>query len=403
MKASWKSWLSSLVPGIITVAVVFGPSKVTIASKLGAKYGSSMLWIIVVAIFFMAVYTNMAARIGFATRESLIATIRNKWGGGISAFIGLGIFLVCTSFQIGNAVGAGIAIGEFTHTSSTLWSMIISLLAVALLFARSFYALLSKLMIGIVLLMLLSFLLTCIISHPVPVEIVKGFVPHLEKGSDGLLIAFVASTFSLVAAFYQSYLVQQRKLSESGQDRQSVKERSLTGMLILGIMSAAVMLSAAAVLHPRGIELQSAKDMGRALEPLFGLRASQLFLLGLFASSFSAMMGNSVLGGTIFSDAMKWGYNMDKPRVKLCIAVIILLGAILASVFGDMPLQLIVFAQGITILIVPLIGFALLKISGDTGLMGQWKNNLFQQWTARAGLLFVLILAALNVYNLFFK
>jgi Mn2+/Fe2+ NRAMP family transporter len=345
----------------------------------------------------------MAARIGMATQKSLLTTIREKWGNAGAGLIGLGVFAVCTSFQIGNAVGAGIAIGELTHTASKPWSIVISLIAIALLFARRFYALLSKVMIGIVLLMLFSFLVTCMVSHPSFTEIITGFKPGIPPGSDTLVIAFVASTFSLVAAFYQSYLVQQRAAALSNEARLAMKDRSLTGMLMLGIMSAAVMLCAAAVLHPRGIAVQSAKDMGKALEPLFGLRAAQLFLLGLFASSFSALVGNSVLGGTIFSDAVQWGYSMDQKRVKGCIAVIIALGAILAYSFGAMPLQMIVFAQGITILIVPVIGLALLLISNDGAVMGKWKNNAFQTISACAGLLLILVLAGINIKTLFFK
>lgn len=64
---SLKKWLRSLGPGIITAALVFGPSKMTITSKLGAEYGYSLLWIVAVAIFFMAIFTAMSARIGLAT------------------------------------------------------------------------------------------------------------------------------------------------------------------------------------------------------------------------------------------------------------------------------------------------------------------------------------------------
>ncbi|RZM00816.1 MAG: divalent metal cation transporter, partial [Pedobacter sp.] len=46
-------WLQALGPGIITAALVFGPSKITISSKLGAEFGFSQLWIVVVTILFM--------------------------------------------------------------------------------------------------------------------------------------------------------------------------------------------------------------------------------------------------------------------------------------------------------------------------------------------------------------
>jgi Mn2+/Fe2+ NRAMP family transporter len=49
--SAFKRWIVSLGPGIITAAVVFGPSKITITSKMGAAYGYSLLWIVVIAIF----------------------------------------------------------------------------------------------------------------------------------------------------------------------------------------------------------------------------------------------------------------------------------------------------------------------------------------------------------------
>lgn len=403
MKEKLKSWFASLVPGIITVAVVFGPSKVTITSKLGAQYGGALLWIIIVAIFFMIIYTNMSARIGLATDKSILATIREKWGAKVSGIIGVGVLLVTTSFQIGNAVGAGISVGEFTHTSNNIWIVVTSLIAISLLFAKKFYQLLSKLMIGVVLLMLFSFLITLFLSHPSGSEIIQGFRPTIPKGSEGLVIAFVASCFSLVGAFYQSYLVQQRTTNMSKEDRVKVKDRSSTGMIILGVMSAAVMLCAASVLHPRGIIVQSAKDMGLALEPLFGKSASRLFLIGLFGSSFSTLVGNAVLGGSIFSDAISGQRSMDSMKVKIYIASIIAVGAILALLFGSMPLQMIVFAQSITIMIVPIIAIAMILLSNDEAIMGGLKNSRFQNVAALLGLALVLLLATLNVKTLFFS
>src|SRR5665213_1001812 len=76
----FKTWSRVLGPGIITAALVFGPSKITITSKMGAEYGYSLLWVVAVAIFFMMVFTSMSARIGMATSKSLLQTIREKWG-----------------------------------------------------------------------------------------------------------------------------------------------------------------------------------------------------------------------------------------------------------------------------------------------------------------------------------
>jgi len=64
-----------------------------------------MIWVVAVAIFFMIVFTNMGARIGLANSDSLLNNIGGKWGKKISAIIGIGIFLVATSFQAGTLPG----------------------------------------------------------------------------------------------------------------------------------------------------------------------------------------------------------------------------------------------------------------------------------------------------------
>src|SRR5690625_7844973 len=77
-------WYSYLGPGFIMAAIVFGPGSLTIASRLGAGYGYSLLWIIVIATFFMVIFVDMAIRIGLATKSSFISTIITNRGKRVS-------------------------------------------------------------------------------------------------------------------------------------------------------------------------------------------------------------------------------------------------------------------------------------------------------------------------------
>src|SRR5690606_20081902 len=116
-----KRLLNILGAGIITTALVFGPSKMTITSNIGADYEYSLLWVVLVALFFMGIYTAMCSRIGVVHDKSLLTLIKERFGKGIGAAIGVGIFLVATSFQAGNGIGVGIAIGEATGTPMYVW------------------------------------------------------------------------------------------------------------------------------------------------------------------------------------------------------------------------------------------------------------------------------------------
>ena len=396
-----KNWFRSLGPGLITAALVFGPSKMTITSKLGAEYGYALLWIIVVAIFFMIVFTSMAARIGLATNQSLLLSIRQKFGRPYAIGVGVGVFLVCTSFQAGNAIGVGIAIGEMTHTSPVPWNIVFTLLGIGLLFFRTFYNVLAKVMIWLIGVMLLAFITTLLMVKPQANEVITGLTPAIPTGSLILVIAFMASCVSIVGAFYQSYLVQERR--RISKDLSQTNNGSVTGIIILGIMSAIVLICAATVLHPRGIKLASASDMSKALEPMFGSYASVIFLTGLFGAAFSSIIGNATVGGTLLGDALGYGSQLNSKRIKYLIATVMLIGTVIAIIFGKLPLNLIVFAQSITIFIVPFIGIVMYLIANDEKLMGAMKNSITTRLIAGLGLLMIIALALINGKDLFFK
>lgn len=398
------NWIHAIGPGLIVGALVFGPSKLTITSKMGANFGYDLLWVITIAIFFMAVYTIIAERIGLATDKTLLTLIGEKWGKKFATVVGVGIFLVCTSFQTGNSVGVGIAIGELTNTSNNIWIVLFNLVGIALLFFRNFYKVLEKVMIFLIAMMLLAFLITLFEVSPSLNKVITGFViPKVPSGSMGLIIAFMASCFSIVGAFYTSYLVQERKKINGDSDEKISRNSSLTGIIVLGVLSAILMICAAAILQPLGIEVSTATDMSLALRPAFGEAASSVFLIGLFAAGFSSIVGNATIGGSLMSDALGFGSSFSSNKTKTLIAIVMIIGAIIALLFGSAPLELIVFAQSITIFIVPVIGIALFLIAKDKEIMKTNRIGSFLRISGFIGLCVIIVLAIFNFYDIFLK
>ncbi|MEO5600078.1 MAG: Nramp family divalent metal transporter [Cyclobacteriaceae bacterium] len=396
----FRDWLGVLGPGMITAALVFGPSKITITSKLGAEYGFELLWIIVVAIFFMVVFTAMSSRIGMATDQSFLTLVKMKWGKPAAVATGVGVFLVSASFQSGNSIGVGISIAELSNTSPVPWIIAFNLFGISLLFFRSFYKILEQIMIALIIIMLVAFMVTLFLSNPPIVALSGGLVPSVPSGSLGLIIAFMASCFSIVGACYQSYLMQERRrIHPAGKQSSS---DSFPGILILGIMSAIVLICAAAVLHPKNLPVNSGSDMARVLEPLFGNYASAFFLIGLFGAAFSSLIGNASLGGTLMSDAFGYGSSFNSKVVRSLMALIMIIGATIAIIFGSLPIQLMIFAQSITIFVVPFIGIALYLIANDAGIMGALKNSPRTNIFAGLGLVVLIGLAIKNIQSLFF-
>lgn len=400
MKMTLAARIQKLGPGLITAALIFGPGSLTVTTKLGAGFGFKLLWVIPLLIIFMIAYTRLASKMGLSLEVSPMEHIRQRYGGLTAILLGLGMLGITGSFQAGNAIGAGLAFAELTNMSTAFWVVFFAVLAIALLFFRSFYKVLEKIMIGLVLLMLSSFLLTLLLSQPSLPLLAQGLIPSLPKGSEWLTIALVASSFSTVAAFYQAYLVQEKGWQVS--DVATAMNESRNGIIILGLLSSMIMIVAATILHEAHIEVNAASDLGLALEPIFGRFATVAFMIGFFAASFSSLIGNATIGGALLADALGLGRSLSSWPVRACIIGVILFGSAIALYYGRLPLQLIIFAQALTIVIAPAAAIFILLITNDQKVMAPELRSKRAHLIPLIGLVVLLCLAIYNVRTLFF-
>src|SRR5690606_24144385 len=144
------------------------------------------------------------------------------------------------------------------------------------------------------------------------------------------------------------------------------------------------------------LPVNSGSDMARVLEPLFGNYASTFFLIGLFGAAFSSLIGNASLGGTLMGDALGFGSSFNSKRVRVLIALVMIIGATIAIIFGHLPIKLMIFAQSITILVVPFIGIALYRIANDASVMKELTNSTQVKVFGALGLLILIGLAIRN-------
>ncbi len=392
-------FFKNLGPGLITAALVFGPGSLTVTTKLGAGFSTQLLWVIVVAVIFMIAYTRLSAAIGLHLDGSLIEEVRQQYGKWAALALGTGIFFISASFQAGNSIGAGISFSELLGGSTTIWILLVSLSAIALLFFRSFYQILEKIMIVLVMIMLLAFLATVFLSRPSVLQILNGLVPRAPQGSELLAIALMASSFSIVGAFYQSTLVKEKgwKLAQL---KQATAE-SQNGIIILGGLSMLVMICAASVLYDTQGSVNSATELGLALQPLFGDFASNIFMVGFFSASYSSLIGNATIGGGLLADSLSLGSSLQDRSVRWCIMIIIAIGSLVAILFGALPLELIVFAQALTIIVAPAAAITLLLVAYKKRILRSPVTNTLSLIILVAGLATLVFLALYHLKRIF--
>jgi manganese transport protein len=156
---------------------------------------------------------------------------------------------------------------------------------VLLFWAKNLYKVLEKLMMVLVMVMILAFFFNLLLTKPDVGQVAKGFLP-LSLASENLdvIAALVGTTFVLHGAIYQSYLAQKKGWKVSNMKRGLGD--TYMGIFILALISALIIITSAAALHPAGIRVNSAADMALQLESLFGVYAKVVFSIGLSAAAF---------------------------------------------------------------------------------------------------------------------
>ena len=398
---SWniKRIFKSIGPGFIIASVVLGPGSITVASRIGSQNGYAFLWVIVIAAISMAIYTSMGARFGVLHDKSILQSITETYGRWFAVLIGISAFMAASSFQFGNNLGIGIGMKGITGIDERVWPLIFTPLGLILIFwAKNLYKVIEKIMMVMVMIMIIAFVFNLVLTKPDPVSIGKSFVP-LSGSIDhfDVIAALVATTFVLHCAIYQSYLVQDKKW-KLGNLKNSIKDTYM-GIFMLSLISALVILTSAAALHPKGIEVNSAADMALQLEALFGGFAKIIFSVGLCAAAFSSLMVNSIMGGGLLADGLGLGRSMNEKMPKIFISIILLLGMVIAVFFRGNVIYALIMAQASSIFAVPLIAAGLFLMLNNKKVMGKYRNNKTQNTIA----IFGFILISIMVYYMYHK
>ncbi len=383
--------LGLMGPAFIVGAWQFGPGNLVSAVQAGSRFYYSLIWVIALSTVLMLVFADMSIRVGIMSRGSVVETIKETLGRITGVAAGLGVFTITLMFSVGNAVGTGLGLSLVLGGNPVWWTLACTALVATILFARQAYKVIEKVVLAIVATMAVSFVATAIITRPDWGDAAAGMLPTVPTGVGLLLVALVGTNFSLNAAFYAGYASRERGLRRE-QYRETTLADTIPGIVAPGIMTALVIAAAAAVLGGTGgQEGATLEQFSGVLEPLAGEAGRIIFALGFTGAALSAMIANASAGGTLLSDGLGWGNRLSSRRVRLGVLAVLTFGAtvtVLAQ--GTSPVQLIIVAQALTVIVAPMLGVLLVVLANNRRLMGDLRNRWWQNVVAGVGLVAIL-------------
>ncbi|MEP2935277.1 MAG: Nramp family divalent metal transporter [Gilvibacter sp.] len=379
------NFIKNIGPGALVTAAFIGPGTVTVCTLAGVQFGYALLWALLLSVIATVVLQEMAARLGILTGKSLsqaiLGELKNKTVRSIILVLILVAILIGNSaYEAGNISGGALGLDAIipntsitlgTYTFSSI-NLVIGLVAFVLLYLGS-YKVLEKALITLVIVMSLSFVVTAILTKPDLAALFKGLlVPSQPSESIFTIIALIGTTVVPYNLFLHASVV--REKWHSPDDLPKVRKDTLVSIGLGGIVSMAIVISAAAI---QGTQVVGATDLAKGLAPLYGTWAKYFIGIALFAAGITSAITAPMAAAYVAKGCFNWDANLKSAKFRAVWIIVLLLGVIF-SVFGGSPIEIIKVAQIANGLLLPIIAILLIWVVNRKQLLAKYVNNRVQ-------------------------
>jgi Mn2+/Fe2+ NRAMP family transporter len=397
--------LGLLGPGLIAANAGNDAGGIATYSEVGAKYGYTLLWAMVLITISLALVQRSAARMGTVTGKGLAELIREGYGIRWSAFATLCVLVANFGICISDFVGVGAALGLAGVPAQI--SVPIAALGIWLIIVRGSYRSAERVFIWLTI-PFFAYPVAAILAHPDWGQVGHALVvPQLHTSSTFLLL-FVAMAGTTITPYMQLYLqsaVVERGATEA--DLQNESREAVGGAIFADLIAAFIIIATGATLYVSGVHsIGSAADAAKALEPLAGQYAELLFGIGLLGASLLAAAILPIATSYVVAESLGFEKGIGRrsqeaPVFMGLITAMIVISTIVAMVPGVPVISLLVGVQVVNGLLLPINLFFVWRLARSEELMGEHRNRGPVDWVTALTVLITstlsLILVAVTV------
>ncbi|ABY92880.1 MAG: Nramp family divalent metal transporter [Thermoanaerobacter sp.] len=379
-KTLWQK-IASIGPGAIVAAAFIGPGTVTTCTLAGVNYKYTLLWALLFSTIATIILQEMSARIGIVANKGLGSTIRKTFEENPTAKIVVIALVIAalgignSAFQSGNISGASMGLQVILGGSKQVWVVLIALIAGFLLWTSS-YKLIEKVLVGIVIMMSIVFVATAVVISPNWGEVFRGiFVPTIPPGALIVTLGLIGTTVVPYNLYLHSSITAERWGSYKDK-REAISESRADTMLSIGlggIISMAIIITSSSMFST-GVQIKTAADMASQLEPLLGPWAKWFFAIGLFCAGISSAITAPMAAAYAITGVLGLKSDLKERHFRIIWLLVLLIGATVAFL-GANPVQVIVFAQAVNGVLLPISAILLLVVINNQKIMKEFANT----------------------------
>lgn len=404
----WRKLLAFAGPGYLVAVGYMDPGNWATDLAGGARYGYTLLSVILISNLMAILLQALAVRLGIAGGRDLAQACRDSYSTPVT----IGLWILCeiaiAACDLAEVVGAAIAL-NLLFGLPLIWGVCLTSLDVliVLYLQNHGFRYVEALVVALIVSIAACFAIEIWWSAPVMRDVAFGFIPRLEIVTDPkmlyIALGILGATVMPHNLYLHSSIVQTRKYvdthaSKSEAIRFATLDSSVALMSALFI-NAAILIVAAAAFHGTGNqEVADIGDAYKLLSPLLGTSAASV----LFAVALLCSGQNATLTGTLAGQIVMEGFmNIRlRPWLRRLITRLIAIvpAVVVVAIYGEggtLPLLIlsqVVLSLQLSFAVIPLVMF-----TSDKTKMGDFVNP---RWVTVTAWLVAIVIAGLNAYLL---
>lgn len=370
---------------------------------VGARFGMSLAWVVVVGVVGISLYAEMSGRIAALTKRPVFDIVRERLGPRYALVNLLASYFINFLTLTAELAGVAVAIQLATSVNYLLWIPIVGFVVWVVVWRMPFKVMEN--LFGLLGLFLIVFIVALWKLGPdwtgLLTQATHPSVPSGEGHPTWIYYAialFGAAMTPYEVFFFSSGAVEERWTQK---DLMSNRMNVYIGFPLGGLLSLAIMACAAVVLQPHGIEVSHVSQVGLPVALAMGKLGVAAMLVGFFAATFGAALETLLSGGYTIAQYFGWRWQKSyAPRRASrfhTLVLLTLLGAMALALTTIDPVTVTEYSVVLSAAALPLTYFPILVVANDRRYLGDKTNSWFSNTLASAYLVLILVVALVTI------
>jgi len=397
-----RSYLAFVGPAVVASIAYMDPGNFATNIQAGAKYGYTLLWVVLLANLVAMLFQALSAKLGIVTGRNLAEMCREQFPQPIvwTMWVISEIAAMATDLAefLGGAIGLSLLFGI-----PLLYGMVVTgVIVYAILMFERFGFRPVELIIGNLVAIIAVCYLAVMFIAPVDWRSAAWHtvMPRLPDGEALLLaVGIIGATVMPHAVYLHSGLTQARIPARDEREKHKILRISnsevIVALAIAGFVNMAMVMMASSAFHAGHSDVAQIETAYHTLTPLLGIAAAGIFLVSLLASGVSSSTVGTLAGQMIMQGFVGFRIPIWVRRLVTMLPAFVVVG------LGANATNALVISQVILSIALPFPMIALVMFTGRRDLMGSFTNSSLTSLVAIAGTVVVLFLNVLLILQTF--